>query len=314
MARPETLIRHLPSGHGSGADRDFSNRLCFLGGFAKVISYRFHLRNKYGLIVPVAFMLLCYPFGGAVAQTCAVSGSSVTLSSGSCAVAPNTTLNGTPAVHDTTGAQITTNNVTINPFNGGSIGGLAETAGTITFSSGSIIEGNFATAASAQTGGQIIFQPGSAINPATGGAETALLANGTGSQITATGLSVQMNGGGSGIAANATGGGLIALDNGTTISFPPGGGGNIGLQATGAGSQIVATGTTVSMIGGGGNDIGVNANTGGHVTLTNSNVSVVGNGSGEVGLKATNSGSIVTSGGSVSVVNGVAACCRTAAA
>ena len=112
----------------------------------------------------------------AEAQSCTVSGSStVTLATGSCAITPNTTLNGSPAVHATTNAQITTNNVTINPFNGGSIGGLAETNGTIIFSSGSSISGNWATAASAQTGGQIIFQSGSAINPPFGGGVTALL-------------------------------------------------------------------------------------------------------------------------------------------
>jgi outer membrane autotransporter protein len=242
-------------------------------------------------------------FGEAAAQTCTVAGSSVTLASGSCTIAPNTTLNGSTAVQTTTGAQVTTNNVTINPFNGGSTGGLAETNSTIIFSSGSSINGNWATAASAQTGGKIIFQSGSAINPAFGGGGHALVANGPGSQIIATGLSVNMNGGGGNVAANATGGGLITLNNGTTINFAAGGGGNTGLWATGAGSQIVTTGTNVNMIGGGGGDIGVRADTGTNVTLTNTNVSVVGNGSGEVGLYA-NSGSIVTNGGSVSVVNG----------
>src|SRR6185295_13603782 len=139
----------------------------------------------------------------AVAQTCAVSGSSVTLASGSCTIAPNTALNGSPGVHTTTGAQVTTNNVTINPFNGGSIGGLAETSGTIIFSSGSSINGNWATAASAQTGGQIIFQTGSAINPAFGGGGTALLANGVNSRISATGLTVRLNSGGNNVAARA---------------------------------------------------------------------------------------------------------------
>jgi len=113
------------------------------------------------------------------AQTCTVSGSStVTLSSGSCSIATNTTLNGSPAVHATTSAQISTNNVTINPFNGGSTGALAETLGTITFNAGSSINGNWATGASAQTGGQIVFQSGSAINPPFGGGETALIATG----------------------------------------------------------------------------------------------------------------------------------------
>ena len=60
----------------------------------------------------------------ASAQICTVAGnpSTVTLASGSCTIAPNTTLNGTPAVHAITSAQITTNNVNINPFNVGSIG------------------------------------------------------------------------------------------------------------------------------------------------------------------------------------------------
>jgi hypothetical protein len=211
----------------SGADRNLPYPLCDADGFSKVTARHARWRYEYSRIVPIAFVLLiaCYPFGDAVAQTCSVSGSSVTLASGSCAIAPNTTLNGSPGVHTTTGAQVTTNNVTINPFNGGSTGGLADTNGIVTFSSGSIIEGNFATAASAQTGGQIIFQPGSVINPATGGGEIALLANGVGSQITATGLSVHVNGNGGDVAAKATGGGSIFLNQGTTISFPAGGGG-----------------------------------------------------------------------------------------
>ena len=145
----------------------------------------------------------------ATAQVCTVAGnpSTVTLTSGSCQIAPNTTLNGSPAVRATTSAQITTNNVNINPFNGGSTGALAETAGIITFNAGSSINGNWATAASAQTGGQIIFQAGSAINPAFGGGGTALLANGANSQISATGLTVSLNSGGNNVAARATNGG-----------------------------------------------------------------------------------------------------------
>jgi outer membrane autotransporter protein len=272
---------------------------------------RHGLRTRPSIVhIAVALLITFGVLGKAAAQTCSVSGSSVTLASGSCTVAPNTTLNGSPAVHATTRAQITTNNVTINPFNGGSVGGLAETNGIVTFSSGSIIEGNYATAASAQTGGQILFQAGSVINPGTSGGETALLANGVGtggqpSQITATGLTVNMNGFGGDVGAKASGGGSIVLNQGTTISFPPGGGGDIGLLATGANSQIVANGITDMMVGVGGGDVGVNADLGGKAILTNSTVSVVGNGGGETGLKATNSGSIVTSGGSVSVVNGV---------
>jgi hypothetical protein len=220
----------------------------------KVTAYHSRWRYECLRIVSIVFVLViaCDPFGGAVAQTCTVSGSSVTLASGSCTIAPNTGLNGSPGVHATTGAQITTNNVTINPFNGGSIGGLAQTNGTIIFSSGSSINGNWATAASAQTGGTIIFQSGSAINPAFGGGGTALLANGLGSRIDATGLSVDMNGGGGNVAAKALGGALITLNNDTNINFAAGGGGNTGLWATGAGSQIVTSGATVNMIGGGG--------------------------------------------------------------
>ena len=178
----------------------------------------------------------------AEAASCTISGSSVTLGAGACTIAVNTTLNGSPAVHATTDAQITSNNVTINPFNGGSIGGLAETSGTIIFSSGSSINGNWSTAASAQTGGQIIFQPGSTINPAFGGGGIALLADGvnalTGapSQIIATGLTVNLNGAGGNVAAKATGGATINLSGNNAITFSPGGGGNTGLWAIGPGS------------------------------------------------------------------------------
>jgi hypothetical protein len=143
------------------------------------------------IVIPIAFALLiaCIPFDDAAAQICTVSSSSVTLGSGSCSISPNTTLNGSPAVHATTNATITTNNVTVNPTNGGSTGGLAETKGTIIFSAGSSINGNWATAASAQTGGVIIFESGSAINPAFGGGGTALIANGTGGgQTDSTGI------------------------------------------------------------------------------------------------------------------------------
>jgi len=283
---------------GGGAAQSLSHQLCDPDGFSKVTTC--HWPCEYSRIVSIAFVLLiaCYSFSDAVAQTCTVSGSSVTLASGSCAIAPDTTLNGSPGVHTTSGAQVTTNNVTISPFNGGSIGGLAETNSTIIFSSGSSINGNWATAASAQTGGKIIFQSGSAINPAFGGGGTALLANGTDSggqpsQIIATGLSVNMNGGGGNVAAKATGGGLITLNNGTTINFAAGGGGNTGLWATGAGSQIVTSGTTVNMIGGGGGDIGVRADTGANVTLNGSAVNVQSNGGGETGLIASGSGSSI---------------------
>lgn len=177
-------------------------------------------RHAWRWIVPVAIAALwtCSVSDMAVGQTCTVSGSTVTLSSGSCAIAPNTTLNGTPAVHATTSAQITTNNVTVNPFNGGSIGGLAETSGIIIFSSGASISGNWTTAASAQSAGQIIFLPGSVINPPNGGGGTALLSDGQGSQITATGLSITFPvGGGASTGAKATNGGSIALNGGTSI-------------------------------------------------------------------------------------------------
>lgn len=163
----------------------------------------------------------------------------MTLTSGTCAIDPNTTLTGTPAVHASTNAQIRTNNVNIDPFNGGSIGGLADTFGSIIFSNGSSINGNWSIAASAQSGGQIIFQSGSAINPAFGGGGTALLADGTSSLINATGLTVTLNGAGNNVAGRATNGGTIDLLN-SSITYAVGGGGNTGLWATG--SQITSTG------------------------------------------------------------------------
>ena len=239
----------------------------------------------------------CAALDDAAGQTCTVSGSSVTLTGGSCAIAPNSTLNGSPAVHATTSAQITTNNVTINPFNGGSVGGLAETLGSITFSPGSSINGNWSTAASAQTGGRIIFQEGSAINPPFGGGVTALLANGVGaggqaSQIIATGLTVNLNGAGGNVAAKASAGGSIVLNDGN-VSFAPGGGGNTGLLATGAGSQIVTNSVILTMPGGGGGDIGVRADTGATVNLNRGTVTVQSNGGGEIGLLASGAGSSI---------------------
>jgi hypothetical protein len=236
----------------------------------------------------------------AAGQTCTVSGSSVTVTGGSCAIVPNTTLNGTPAVHATTSAQITTNNVTINPFNGGSIGGFAETSGTIVFSSGSTITGNWSTAALAQTAGQIIFQSGSTINPSFGGGGTALLANGAGSQIIATGLAVNLSGAGNNIGAEALAGGKVALSSGTTINFLQGGGQNTGLLASRAGSQIVSNGATVTIpnLGGAGaNDTGVRADGGASVMLNGGAVTVNGNGGGETGLLATGAGSSITGSG-----------------
>jgi hypothetical protein len=256
-----------------------------------------------GAVITLATLVLLASgalIDSATAQNCTVAGGSVTLASGACQIAPNTTLNGSPAVHATTTAQISTSNVTINPNNGGSTGALAETAGMITFNAGSSITGNWATAASAQTGGQIIFQSGSAINPAFGGGGTALLANGvnptTGqpSQITATGLAVGLNGGGGNVGARATNGGVILLNGGTTITYAAGGGGNTGLWASGAGSQILSTGTTVSMPGGGGNDVGAKVDTGGKVSLIGGSVTVNGNGGGETGLLVTGTGSTIT--------------------
>jgi outer membrane autotransporter protein len=241
----------------------------------------------------------------AAAQTCTVAGNAtVTLTTGACAIAPNTTLTGTPAVHASTSAQVTTNNVNINPFNGGSIGGLADTSGTITFSSGSSINGNWSTAASAQTGGQIIFQTGSAINPAFGGGGTALLANGVNSGISATGLTIRLNSGGNNVAARATGGGTVNLISGNSISYAAGGGGNTGLWATGAGSQILSTGTALSMPGGGGGDTGVRADTSGAVTFNQGSVAVQGNGGGETGLLAQSAGSTITATGVAVTVSG----------
>ncbi|UZF91272.1 hypothetical protein [Bosea sp. NBC_00550] len=102
----------------------------------------------------------------AQAQLCPVINSTVVRSgNGQCTIA-NSTLIGSdftfpypfPTVAASDGAQITTNtnNVTIAPQNGGTIGVLAQTTGTITLGPGSTIGGNFTTAALAQTGGQII--------------------------------------------------------------------------------------------------------------------------------------------------------------
>ncbi|MCD9891004.1 hypothetical protein LUG63_07850, partial [Bradyrhizobium japonicum] len=240
----------------------------------------------------------------AFAQSCTVAGgSTVTLTSGTCAIDPNTSLTGTPAVHASTSAQITTNNVNINPFNGGSIGGLADTNGTIIFSTGSSINGNWSVAASAQSGGQIIFESGSAINPAFGGGGTALLADGTGTQIRATGLTVGLNSGGNNVAGKATNGATINLLD-TAISYAAGGGGNTGLWASGTGSQIATVGTTIAMPGGGGNDVGVRADTGGTATLTGGTVSVEGNGGGETGLLAQSAGSSIAANGLAVTISG----------
>jgi hypothetical protein len=238
-------------------------------------------------------------FDGVAAQTCTVSSSSVTLTAGSCSIAPNTTLNGSPSVHAiNSGTQITTNNVTIDPFNGGSIGGLAEISGTIIFSPGSSINGNWSTAALAQTGGRIIFETGTAINPPFGGGSTALVATGVGaggqaSQIIATGLAVNLNGAGGNVGAKASAGGVIFLGQGTGITFAAGGGGNTGLLATGPGSQIMTNGAILTMPGGGGGDTGVRADTGATVTLNQGSVTVQSNGGGETGLLASGAGSSI---------------------
>ena len=253
-----------------------------------------------GAVLAGLLLLGIGPFADAADAQCVVSGSSVTLGTGSCTIAPNTTLNGSPGVHATTGAQINTNNVTINPFNGGSTGALAETLGTIVFNPGSSINGNWSTGASAQTGGTIIFQSATAINPAFGGGGTALIANGAGSQIIATGLTVGLNGAGANTGASATNGGTITLNNGTTVTFAPGGGSNTGLSASGAGSQIITNGVTLTMPGGGGNDTGVAAASGASVTLNNTTIAVHGNGSGETGLSA-NGATITGSNTTVSV-------------
>jgi outer membrane autotransporter protein len=252
--------------------------------------------------------------GTAAAQTCAVSNSSVEVTNGtSCAIAPNTTLTGNvpgapgnPEIYATDAAapisQITTDNVTVSPNNGGSTGGLAGAKGIIIFSSGSTITGNWATAASAQNGGEIIFQAGSTINPSFGGGVIALLANGVSgagqpSEIIATGLTESLNGAGNDIGAEATGGGVIMLNSGTTITYAAGGGGNTGLLASGAGSQIITNGATLTMPGGGGNDTGGEATGGASITLSNSTVTVAGNGGNEKGLFADGAGSSITGSG-----------------
>jgi outer membrane autotransporter protein len=274
-------------------------------------------RNRYRrpqrlLLAALALTAACGVAGTADAQTCTVSNSSVALTNGtSCSIAPSTTLtgnvpgvSGSPEIYATDSSapisQITTNNVTLRPNNGGSTGGLASTNGIIIFSPGPSINGNWATAASAQNGGEIIFQSGSAINPAFGGGGKALLANGVNSstgqpsQIIATGLTVSLNGAGSNIAADATGGGVIMLNTGTTITYAEGGGGNTGLLASGAGSEIVTNGVILTMPGGGGNDTGAEATGGASVALNNSTVAVTGNGGNEKGLFADGAGSSIT--------------------
>ncbi|OSJ37011.1 hypothetical protein BSZ19_01410 [Bradyrhizobium japonicum] len=252
--------------------------------------FRFHV-TALALLASGAFI------DTAAAQSCTVApDSSVTLTSGACAIDPATTLTGTPAVHASTTGAITTNNVNINPFDGGSVGGLADTDGMIIFSSDSSINGNWSIGASAQSGGQIVFQSGSAVNPAFGGGGTALLADGTGSLINATGLTVNLNGAGNNVAGRATNGATIDLLN-SSISYAAGGGGNTGLWATGSGSQISSTGTTISMPGGGGNDVGVRADASSAVTLTNNTITVDGSGGGEKGLLASGSGSVITASG-----------------
>ena len=243
-------------------------------------------------------VLLLIGFGTTIdpvsAQTCTVAAdSTVTLTSGTCAITPGTTLTGSPGVHSSTSAAINTNNVTINPNNGGSIGALADTNGTILLGAGASINGNWSIAAEALSGGHVIFESGATINPSFGGGGTALLADGTGSDIQATGLSVNLNGSGNNVVARATNAGRITLTN-DTISYAAGGGSNTGLWATGPTSQITSTGTTISMLGGGGNDVGAKADGGGTVALSQGAVTVTGNGGGETGLLAQASGSAIT--------------------
>ena len=203
------------------------------------------------------------------------------------------------------GTQITTNNVTVNPFSGGSTGALAESDGEIIFSPGSVIAGNYSTAAWARTGGQIIFQSGSAINPSFGGGSIGLLAEGTG-EISATGLTVSMSTGGATVGAEASGGGTITLDN-SSISIPSGGGGSTtGLLATGAGSTITTTNTDVIIPlsgGAGGSDTAVHADDGGAIELNGGTVSVTGAGGGETGLSATDGSTITGNGVTVTVTS-----------
>jgi hypothetical protein len=247
----------------------------------------------------------------AQAQSCTISGGGVTQTSGSCAITPGSNLTAQTAIN-ANGGQITANGITVNYPNGGGIGAVAQTGGSIMFGIDPIL------------GGSVIDE---GVNG--GGGNIALLANPTG-QITATGLSINFGGAGGNVGAKAVNGGLISL-NSTTVSYLAGGGGNTGIWATGAGSQVVATGTTVNMPGGGGGDTGVRADTGGAVTLNGGSIAVLGNGGGETGLlaqstgstitatgtvvtvsggggdagvSATNGGSITTTGGSVSVVNG----------
>lgn len=259
--------------------------------------------------------VLCVLLGQTVAasaQSCDTASGFVAVTNGTaCSIAPGTTLNqsnfgvaGSPTIYATnSGSQITTNNVIVSPFNGGVTDAIASSGGTIIFSAGSVLQGNYGTSAHAQSGGTIIFESGSLISPSSAGGSTALLADGTG-QIRATGLTVNISSSGASVGASATNGGTISLDS-SLISIPSSAGGsNTGLLATGAGSTITTINTDVTLpqTGGlGGTDTAVRADAGGAVILNGGNVSLVGNGGTETGYSATAGGSITSTGVNLSV-------------
>lgn len=97
----------------------------------------------------------------ASAQSCTVAAdSTVTLTSGTCAIDPNTTLTGTPAVHASTNAQIRTNNVNIDPFNGGSIGGLATRSAASSLATGRASTATGASPRPRKAAARSSFSPG----------------------------------------------------------------------------------------------------------------------------------------------------------
>lgn len=244
----------------------------------------------------------------AAAQTCSTGGSFVSVTDGTaCSIPSNTTLNGNapvagnPVIYSTNpGSAVTTTNVTVSPFNGGSTGGLATNNGTIIFSAGSTIQGNWAIAAWVQSGGIITFQAGSTINAPFGGGGTILLADGATSQIIANGLTANISGSGANTGVHAQNGGSIELNSGTTITFQQGGGSNVGLLASGVGSSITTNNATINipLVGNvGGNDTGARAEGGASIELNGGSIAVHSNGGGETGLIATGTDSSITGNG-----------------
>src|SRR5215208_4488293 len=156
----------------------------------------------------------------ALAQTCTVSGGTVTLTSGSCAIPPGQALTGPTSITASGSGQITANGVRVTFGSGaGSIGGHALNSGRIIFGVADMLGGS--TISSDQGGG---------------GSKIGLLADGVPvpSQIAieATGLGLSFGQGGSNVGARAMNGQTISLHSGTTITMDTPGGRNTGLWAT----------------------------------------------------------------------------------